>query len=450
MKCRRRAIGVTWILTLMLVLSPLMLKAAAPKKDDEEAQIAALKKQLAQQNQRISELESEVHALLAAAKISPGPPAKNTTEANVAARPTAPLQAATKELSGKDEKTAGDASVPAPPAVSQAMTRKSDAATTPKITVAGIHVGGDVYLFQYAPVGVPGAQPRFELYAFSTVLDGQYGHWGFHSDYRLRTTPLRSFFPGVTWLQQGYVRYDTPYGEFRAGSFYRRVGLDWDGSFFGNIEYFDGLLLDPEFGVDFQGSHDFSSRLGAQYSAQYFSTDARINGSLPGRDFVSEAGAHAKNDLTLRLAPVFKLGRNTSLTIGGSLAHGAIDRDLGPNNTRDQFAADATLQTGPLLTYGEILRQDVLGPVVLPPWNATYALAGVRWDRGRFQPRFNFSQGDYLGLDARREYILQPGITVRLADGFSFIYEYDFWRDIAPSSHQTLDRSLDMVLDYHF
>lgn len=246
------------------------------------------------------------------------------------------------------------------------------------------------------------------------------------------------------------MRYRTPYGEFRAGSFYRRVGLDWDDSFFGNIQYFDGLKLDPEFGVDFGGGHDFSRRLGAEYSAQYFSTGARVNGSLPGRDFVSESGAHAKNDVTMRFAPIFRFGENISLTLGTSLAHGAIDRDMGPHNTRDQLAGDATLQMGPLLTYGEVLKQDIYGEVLLPPQNATYALVGIRWARGRYQPRFNFSQGDYFGLNARREYIIQPGITIHLADGFSFIYEYDFWRKTALSNSQTLDRSLNLVLQYHF
>ncbi len=450
MKTRSVPFRIVWVLALMMGSLPLTLRGAS-RKNEEKTEIAALRKQVAQQDERISELEREVRALLANAKMSPGTPNGNQIKASAAGTKSAPAKSLAKPVTAKDATKATEtAAVSTPPATPQSMTQNVSPSSTPKISIAGIHVSGDVYLYQYAPVGVPGVQPRFELYAFSTVLDAQHGHWGFHSDYRLRTTRLRSYYPGVTWLQQGYVRYDTPYGEFRAGSFYRRVGLAWDGSFFGNIEYFDGLMLDPEFGVGFRGAHDFSSRLGAHYSAQYFTTDARINGSLPGRDLVSEPGAHAKNDLTLRFAPVFRLSHHTSLTVGGSLAQGAIDRDLGPNNLRDQFAADATLQTGPLLTYGEILRQAVHGRVVLPPWNATYALAGVRWARGRFQPRFNFSQGNYFGLNARREFILQPGITVRLADGFSFIYEYDFWRAISLSSRQTLDRSLNLVLDYHF
>jgi len=228
------------------------------------------------------------------------------------------------------------------------------------------------------------------------------------------------------------------------------VGLDWDDSFFGNIQYFDGFKLDPQFGVGFEGSHNLSGRLGAEYSLQYFSTDSGINGSLPGRDFVSELSAHAKNDLALRFAPVWHFSKQASLTLGGSFAQGAIDRDAGPHNTRTQVAADGTLQLGPLLTYGEILRQTVTGVVILPPQDATYVLGGVRWAKGRYQPRFNFSQGNYHGLNGRREYILQPGITVRVADNLSFIYEFDFWRRISTTQTTALDRSLNFVLLYHF
>src|SRR5579875_1913139 len=147
---------------------------------------------------------------------------------------------------------------------------------------------------------------------------------------------------------------------------------------------------------------------------------------------------------------LWNFDRRVSLAVCGSFAKGSIDRDNGPHNRRTQFAADATFKVGSWMAYGEILRQTVNGVVVLPPEDATYALAGTRWTHGRFAPRLNFSQGDYHSLNGPREYIIQPGITVELADGFSFIYEYDFWRSINASNAATLDRSLNFVLHYHF
>jgi|SRR5579884_13508 hypothetical protein len=389
---------------------------------DQSAEIAALKKQVEQEDRRISELEAEVKALIAASKARPALTHEDTQPApqveTAIAEPSAPTSQKPKDVS-----------------------------QCPRLP---IYFGGDVYLYQFVPTGVPGGQPKFELYAFSALVDGHHGPWGFHADYRFRTTKLRSFFPGNTRLQEGYVSYQTRFGQVKAGSFYRRVGLFWDGSFFGNIQYFDGLKLDPEFGVGFEGDHKLTKRLGADYSLQYFSTDARVNGSLPGRDFVSEPGARAKNDVTARFAPVWNFTDRTSLSIGGSFARGSIGRDNGPHNQRTQAAADATIKVGSWTAYGEVLRQTVSGVVVLPPQNATYALVGARWTHGRFQPRLNFSQGDYHDLKGGREFIIQPGVTVELADGFSFIYEYDFWRSITATNKTTLDRSLNFVLHYHF
>lgn len=442
-----------WILTALVtvisilgLLSPSFAQAqgSATKRDSEEAQILLLKKKLARQDRRISVLEKEVSALLAARQQAGQASVRQSQEPAVRAGAPRPAPPANQNApqSGVQRSPKGlQAS-----AVKESSSRK--AGVQPNL--GPVHFGGNVYLYQYVPVGISGTRPKFELYAFSALVDGQKGPWGLHVDYRFRTTKLRSFYPGNTWLQQGYVRYQTRWGQFRAGSFYRRVGLEWDDSFIGNIQYFDGLKLDPEYGVGFQGSHDFSKRLGSEYSLQYFSTDSGINGSLPGRDFVSEPGAHAKNDVTLRFAPVWHFNKQTSLTLGGSFAQGAIDRDTGPHNTRVQTALDGTLQLGPILTYGEVLRQTVRGIVILPPQDATYVLGGVRWAKGRFQPRLNFSQGNYHEFNGRREYILQPGITVRVADNLSFIYEYDFWRRITQTKTTALDRSLNFVLLYHF
>ena len=411
----------------------------------QEAQILALKKKLAQQDQRISELEREVRSLLGS---------KKTAESSAASTTPKHAENAAEKVSPVVARPVSAATAPAPlPAVAvPPLVRKTgeQAGSSVRSVLSPIHFGGNVYLYQYVPLGITGAHPKFELYAFSALVDGQKGPWGFHADYRFRTTKLRSFFPGNTWLQQGYVRYRMPYGEFRVGSFYRRVGLEWDDSFFGNIEYFDGFMLDPEFGVGFEGSHKLSHRLGAQYSLQYFSTNSPINGSLPGRDFVSQPGASAKNDVTMRFAPVWHFNKWASLNVGGSFAQGAIDRDNGPHNLRRQVAADATLQLGHLLTYSEVLEQTVNGQVTQPPQNATYTLTGIRWAHGRYQPRLNYSQANYHGINGRREYILQPGINIRVADNLTFIYEYDFWRELSVIQPTTLDRSLNLVLLYHF
>lgn len=422
-------------------------------------EIEQLKRHVAEQDERIAQLEKQVQTLIAATKPSAASPHAASETSAIVSSARSP-QPSTQTVSLASESSSASSPNVATTAGAQMKTSSASstssvapARSTPaesKIKVAGIDVGGDVYLYQYVPFGVRGSQPKFELYAFSVKLRSQKGPWEFYSDYRFRTTKLRSFFPGSTWLQEGYVGYRTRFGEIKAGSFYRHVGLVWDDSFFGNIQYFDGLKLDPEFGVGLEGSHKISSRLSAEYSTQYFSTDARVNGSLPGRDFISEPGARIKNDGAFRFAPVWHFNDDTSLTVGGSYARGTIERDGGPNNARWQYAADATFQWKGLLTYGELLTQKVERPVIEPPQDATYTLFGARWARGRFQPRFNYSAGNYHGFNPRREYILQPGITVNMYDGFYFIYEFDYWKETSVLNPFLLDKSLNFVLLYHF
>lgn len=325
-------------------------------------------------------------------------------------------------------------------------------ASAQQLNFGALKLGADAYGYEYLPVNLPGARPKFELYALSLLASANRGPWLFDLDYRIRTSKLRPFYHSITWVQQAYIGVHTPAGDIRAGSFYRRVGLVWDGSFFGNIEYFDGLMLDPEAGVDLSGTHALTRVLGLNYSVQYFATDVGINGSLQGRDYVSQPGARMRNEWTARVAPVWHPSSQTSLTMGASFADGTIRRASGPNaapnDVRRQWAADATLKDMGWLVYGEAIQQSVLGPVVEPPRNATYTLFGARRASGRVQPRFNFSSASYHGFQPHREYILQPGITVQLWRGLSAIAEYDFWRTTAPAPHW-LDQSLNLVLWYH-
>lgn len=460
----RRSFVRGWLAVVMVLGFALAAHGETPASDteplSEDGRILALEKQVAEQNQRIEQLEQQVKALLGQQKSSAGAASREnskpaegaavTDSTAAASSPDAPASSTPAKASNASPSLPSNKAGAGSAASGVVQETRSQPEKTVRAGLSPIHFGGNVYLYQYVPLGISGARPKFELYAFSALVDGQKGPWGFYADYRFRTTKLRTFFPGNTWLQQGYVRYRTPYGEFKAGSFYRRVGLEWDDSFFGNIEYFDGFMLDPEFGVGFEGSHELAGRLGAEYSLQYFSTNAPVNGSLPGRDFVSEPGARAKNDVTARFAPVWHFNRWASLDVGASFAQGTIERDTAPHNQRRQIAADATLQLGPLLAYGEVLRQTASSQAVQPPQDATYTLEGIRWARGRYQPRLNYSQANYHGLNGRQEYILQPGINIRLADNLTFIYEFDFWRELSVMKPTTLDRSLNLVLLYHF
>ena len=64
-------------------------------------------------------------------------------------------------------------------------------------------------------------------------------------------TPLRPFYPndGDPWIQQGYVWAATGEGVLKAGAIWRRFGLDWDGSWYGSVPYYDGFMLATDWGI---------------------------------------------------------------------------------------------------------------------------------------------------------------------------------------------------------
>ncbi len=186
-----------WILISSIALtstvglsSPSFAQAqgSTTKRDREEAQILSLKKKLAQQNRRISVLEKEVKALLAARQQSSQATMRQSQEPAITAETPRPIPSA----SHKTPNAEGQRS---PNGLQASAVEKASAGKAGVHPHLGpIHFGGNVYLYQYVPLGISGARPKFELYAFSALVDGQKGPWGLHVDYRFRTTRLRSFF----------------------------------------------------------------------------------------------------------------------------------------------------------------------------------------------------------------------------------------------------------------
>ncbi|HKI85794.1 MAG TPA: hypothetical protein VKA53_03515, partial [Thermoanaerobaculia bacterium] len=153
-------------------------------------------------------------------------------------------------------------------------------------------LAGGIYLYYYAP-SLTGVQSYFEVYTLYGTLDAKSadGRYGLHVDARARDSKLRSFYTSNLWLEEAYAWARTPLGEFRAGKFYRRVGLFWDDSFFGDIQYFNGLKLNPDFGLELVGERDLHPRVAVRYSLQLFTNNDHVDGALDGRDVESDPNA---------------------------------------------------------------------------------------------------------------------------------------------------------------
>jgi len=323
-------------------------------------------------------------------------------------------------------------------------------------------------LFEYIP-DFGANQEKFDLYGFFLNVDAANADKdaGLHAQLRVRDTKLRSFFLSNVWFQEIYAwkklsLNGTHVTDVHAGKVYRKVGILWDDSFFGNVQYFNGLKLNPDYGVEFVGTPSVNDKFVVDYSAQFFPNSDSTNGSLPGRSVVDDPVARLHNTFTLRAVPTWKFNDKDSLGLGLSALSGTVERSIsgpgsGPNFNMNQEAADVTLTCGPSISYVELLNQngepnDAGHPLSRPGYDtATYILAGTRWQLANWvNARVNWSQANYKGNNSKETEVV-PGFVFTLAKNMSMYAEYNYWVLTPRQGPETLiDRSYNLVLVYNF
>src|SRR5205807_436179 len=116
--------------------------------------------------------------------------------------------------------------------------------------LSSLSIGGGALLWYYQPVQVAAAKSNVDLFFANLLLDGKFGAVGLHIEPRFRDSRLRSFFPGPVWAQEAYASVTLARGHvIKAGKAYSHFGLFWDNSFYGNVQVYDGLKLDPDYGL---------------------------------------------------------------------------------------------------------------------------------------------------------------------------------------------------------
>jgi hypothetical protein len=361
-------------------------------------------------------------------------------------------------------------------------------------------LGAGAYLFYYQPLDNTTFSPTdkngsFQLYAFYLKIDSElatsYGAFGGHAELRMRdgghigpgssNQYLRGFFSSNLWFQELYAYY-RPWQllTIKAGKVYRKVGIFWDDSFFGNLQYFDGQKLNPDYGAEIAGERSFKGgQFTLGYSAQYFLNSDGINGSLiagrtvgaapMGGDLaalrtyspspeaeVDSAGnrmTQVKNVVDGRVDGVWQPRPWIGADVAVSGLYGTVRRVstvdmIDDQATYAQVAADATMHVGPVIAYGEYLRQ--FGPALR---DADYLLVGARATFRRLSLRFNTSYVNYHLAPRVQEYILQPGLTYTIGGGLAALVEYDEWQRKDPRldpGWKPYDRSMNFVLAYSY
>jgi hypothetical protein len=401
--------------------------------------------------------------------------AARAADETITAAPTTPAAGA----SGQLPPPAQDLPVNPQPPPPQALSLKP-AANTPEATLStapaqpipswlkSLSIGGGVILWYYAPVDIPGVKSNVDLFFANLLLDGKFGAFGLHVEPRFRDSRLRDFFPGPVWAQEAYASATlAPSTVLKAGKEYSHFGLFWDNSFYGNVQVYDGLKLDPDYGLSLEGALRPDDRAGLRYWAQYFVVDGHTNVSLDGRDTISIPGAHRRNETILRVEPFYNATEHATVT--GGLSGAFLQADLGPTvGTKDVYraAVDASLAIRRWSIWAEYTRQNGQSvtdfPIAGTAATATapavagqasshnnYALAGTQIGLGKLTLRYNVSTGRYEDLKIS-EWMHVPAVAYSVGDNFTVLAEYVDWRRYAPGATSIVDHSLDVTLAGHF
>jgi hypothetical protein len=331
-----------------------------------------------------------------------------------------------------------------------------------------LSVGGGVILWYYRPVNIPGAEPNVDLFFANLLLDGKFGAFALHVEPRFRDSRLRDFFPGPVWAQEAYASATLgPNTVLKAGKAYSRFGLFWDNSFYGNVQVYDGLKLDPDYGLSLEGAVLPSGRAGLHYWAQYFVIDGHTNVSLDGRDTISLPGGHRRNQSIVRVEPFYKATEHATIT--GGLSGAYLQADLAPLvGTKNVYrgAADLSVAVRHFNAWAEYTRQNGQSvtdfPVAATAATATapavaghasshinYGLVGAQYGIGPVTLRYNVSTGRYEDVHVS-EWMHVPAVAYALGDNFTVLAEYVDWRRYIPGASSVVDHSLDVTLAGHF
>jgi hypothetical protein len=257
----------------------------------------------------------------------------------------------------------------------------------------------------------------------------------------------------------------------KAGKAYSHFGLFWDNSFYGNVQVYDGLKLDPDYGLSLEGGLRTDEPSGLRYYAQYFLVDGQTNVSLAGRDTISVPNAagysRRRNQTILRLEPFVTAGEHTTITAGasGEFLQAALPGPVGTKNVvraagdlsiayRNASAwAEYIYQNGQTVTDFPISGTPATDTMPAGPGRASahnhYLLVGGQYRYQTVTVRYNVSNGRYSDLSID-EWMHVPAVAVAVGDNLTVLGEYVNWRRYTPTGSSLVDRSVNVTLNGHF
>lgn len=290
------------------------------------------------------------------------------------------------------------------------------------------------------------------------TLDGPFvKEVGAHAQIRLREQGVfRPFINDQIWPWEAYAYVKTSAGTFKGGQIWKRFGLDWDGVFYGNVAYFDGFKLDPDYGVAWEHGFEWGEAFRIDAIAQFFIQEDGINGSLVGSDAESSSVISEENTGVLRLVPTWSFGDDSSLALGLSGSVGQLESsEAAFDDTYAAWAVDLTYTNGNFKVFGEVAQSHgAIHPTRYvsggPSDRITDYLVGASYRTGPVTWRANYSVG-YDDNPGGKQELFLPGLTIALTPNIDLYAEYVYWTvepDNGPKS--TYENGYQIILNWRF
>lgn len=384
----------------------------------------------------------------AAAALPSAEPVAAPAPVAVTPAPTTPTPAAIPSPAAPAE--------PAAPAV--AATPGPAAAPSPPVLpwYDNLSLGGGVILYYYQPTEGPGKN-NVSVFFANLLLDAHWDAFALHLEPRFRDTKLRSYFDGPAWLQEAYASGTLGPVTIKVGKEYKQLGLFWDNSFYGNVQVYDGLKLDPNYGISVEGKT--GAPFGVDFSAQYFIVDGGSNVSLANRDTLYIPGARRRDAFVGRVAPTYQFDGGEA-HVGLSAEHFEADLPEGKKGVT-RVAAEAKVTYQSFGAWAEGLLQKGRHVTDFPfagnaagtvPGRASadnrYLLVGAEYGVGPVTLRYNLSYANYHDVHVS-EIMHVPGVGFRINPHLSVLAEFVDWKrhgdvdsDVDESVNVTLSGSL--------
>lgn len=281
---------------------------------------------------------------------------------------------------------------------------------------------------------------------------------GLHAELRFREqNAFRGSMDSVVWPFEMYAWASTPVGVFKAGQLRRKFGLDWDGSFYGNVAYYDGFKLNADIGISWEHTFWLKPKFSISSSAQFFFREDGISPGLIGADSESTSVFRLQNNAVVRVVPTWWFSPTSSLALGFSGSVGQVKAQDASfsDHAFSAWGVDLTYTRGKFKAYAEVLQSNgALTPAHYVSGGmssrVTDFIVGTSYVTGPVTWRVAYSAG-YDHHPGGRQYMFVPGVTIALTKNIDLYLEYVYWRVTAAGvAGSTFENGFQTALNWRF